>query len=138
MFEDPYRYSDEQREKETFYKAEYLQDAKEMAIKSLVLLKNENQVLPLSKNKKIALIGPLAKDESHILGTWIARGDRTGKAISVFEGIEALLGSTETIKYAKGCEIEGIDKSNFEEAITSCKRIGCCGDGFGRIAWVKR
>ena len=121
LFKDPYRYSDEQREKETFYKDEYLQDAKVMAIKSFVLLKNENQILPLTKNKKIALIGPLAKDDSHILGSWVARGDRTGEAISVFEGIEALLGSTETMKYAKGCEIEGDDKSKFSEAVTIAK-----------------
>jgi len=121
LFDDPYRYSDEKREIETFYKEEYLKDAKEMAIKSFVLLKNKNQVLPLSKNKKIALIGPLAKDDSHILGTWIARGDRTGKAISVFEGIEALLSTTNTMKYAKGCEILGNDKSKFNEAITIAK-----------------
>ena len=121
LFDDPYRYSDEQREKETFYKEEYLKEAKEMAIKSFVLLKNENQVLPLSKNKKIALIGPLAKDDSHILGTWIARGDRTGKAISVFDGIEALLSTTNSMKYAKGCEILGNDKSKFNEAVTIAK-----------------
>lgn len=121
LFEDPYRYSDEQREKETFYKEQYLQDAKVMAIKSFVLLKNKNQILPLTKNKKIALIGPLVKDDSHILGSWVARGDRTGEAISVFEGIEALLGSTETMKYVKGCEIEGDDKSKFSEAVTIAK-----------------
>lgn len=117
LFEDPYRYSDEQREKETFYKPEYLKTAKELAQKSIVLLKNRNNVLPLNKHQKIALIGPLVKDESHILGSWVARGDRTGRAISVYEGIKALLGSAETIMYAKGCEIEGNDKSKFDEAI---------------------
>jgi beta-glucosidase len=122
LFEDPYRYCDEQREKETFYKPEYLKTAKESAQKSIVLLKNGNNVLPLNKHQKIALIGPLVKDESHILGTWIARGDRTGKAISVYEGIEALLGSTKTIMYAKGCEIEGNDKSKFNEAINEANK----------------
>ena len=122
LFEDPYRYSNEQREKETFYKPEYLETAKESAQKSIVLLKNGNNVLPLNKHQKIALIGPLVKDESHILGTWIARGDRTGKAISVYEGIEALLGSTKTIMYAKGCEIEGNDKSKFNEAINEANK----------------
>lgn len=121
LFEDPYKYSNEQREKETLYKPEFLETAKELAKKSIVLLKNENNVLPLSKNKKVALIGPLVKDESHILGTWIARGDRTGKAISVYEGIELLLGSTDTMSYSKGCEIEGSDTSKFDEAVQAAK-----------------
>ncbi|MBI9042092.1 glycoside hydrolase family 3 N-terminal domain-containing protein [Lutibacter sp.] len=121
LFEDPYRYSNEQREKVTLYKPEYLETAKELAQKSIVLLKNKNNILPLNKHQKIALIGPLVKDESHILGTWIARGDRTGKAVSVYEGIENLLGNTEIIEYAKGCEIEGNDKSKFNEAVNIAK-----------------
>tara|TARA_R110001583_G_scaffold145096_1_gene297128 strand:+ start:75728 stop:77989 length:2262 start_codon:yes stop_codon:yes gene_type:complete len=122
LFDDPYKYFDEQREKDTHCKQEYLDDAKDMARKSMVLLKNEHEVLPLSKNKKIALIGPLAKDESHIIGSWSAQGDRSGKAISVFEGMEAFLGTSKNIKYTKGCEIEGNDTSNFSEAIRIAKQ----------------
>lgn len=117
LFEDPYRYSNEQREKETLYKLEYLKIAKELAQKSIVLLKNKNDILPLEKHQKIAFIGPLVKDESHILGTWIARGDRTGKAISVFEGALSLMGDSDNILFAKGCEIKGNDKTKFSEAI---------------------
>lgn len=117
LFEDPYRYNDEQREKETIYKESYLEAAQDMARKSFVLLKNENEVLPLSKNKKIALIGPLVKDDREILGSWSAQGDRDGKAISVFEGIETLLGSSKNINYAKGCEIDSEDTSKFNEAV---------------------
>jgi len=122
LFEDPYRYSNEQREKETFYKPEYLETARELAQKSIVLLKNSNNILPLNKNQKIAFIGPLVKDESHILGTWIARGDRTGKAISVFEGVSSLLGSSENIIYAEGCEILGNDTSKFSKAIKAANQ----------------
>jgi len=122
LFDDPYRYHNEQREEETFYKPEYLAKAQDMARKSLVLLKNENKVLPLSKNQKIALVGPLVKDEYHIIGSWIAQGDRNGKAVSVYEGIEALLGSAKNIVYAKGCEIEGEDKSNFNAAVIAAKQ----------------
>ncbi|HAG16709.1 MAG TPA: glycosyl hydrolase [Bacteroidales bacterium] len=122
LFEDPYRYCDTIREKETHYKAEYLESAKEMARKSMVLLKNDRQVLPLSKSKKIALIGPLAKDDFNIIGSWAAQGDRNGKAISVFEGIQELLGKTADLNYAKGCEIMGTDKSHFSEAIRTAKQ----------------
>ncbi|MBG7630868.1 MAG: beta-glucosidase BglX [Bacteroidetes bacterium] len=121
LFEDPYRYSDEEREKENILKASHLEKAQEMATKSLVLLKNENAALPLDKNKKIAFIGPLVKDEREIIGSWSGRGERDGRAVSVYEGILALLGSSKNISYAKGCEIEGNDTSNFKEAINVAK-----------------
>jgi len=122
LFEDPYKYCNEKREKETIYKESFLQTAQDMARKSFVLLKNEDEILPLSKNKKIALIGPLANDEREILGSWSAQGDRIGKAISVFEGIKSLLGASKNIKYAKGCDINSNDKSNFKEAIQIAKQ----------------
>lgn len=121
LFEDPYRYCDEQREKETIYKDVYLEDCQKMAAKSFVLLKNQNQILPLDKKTKIGLIGPLAKDDKHIIGSWAARGDRNGKAISVYEGMEELVGIT-NIKYSKGCEITGDDKSKFKEALEIAKQ----------------
>ncbi len=122
LFEDPYRYIDTQREKETLSKPKYLEAARDMARKSMVLLKNDNQLLPLSKNKKIALIGPLAKDDREIIGSWAAQGDRTGTAISVFEGIDDLLGSDKNIIYAKGCEINDDDQSNFKQAVLAAKQ----------------
>lgn len=122
LFSDPYKYSDVQREKEACYKEKYLEDARDLARKSIVLLKNENQTLPLSKNKKIALIGPLAKDDFNIIGSWSAQGDRNGTAISVFEGMEAYFGSSKNITYAKGCEVIGNDKSNFSDAVTLAKQ----------------
>lgn len=121
LFEDPYRYSDENREKEIIYKDSHLVDAQNMAKRSLVLLKNENNVLPLNKNVKVAFIGPLVKDEKEIIGSWSARGDRSGKAISVYEGVEALLGVSKNISYAKGCEIVGDDISKFDDAINVAK-----------------
>ncbi len=121
LFDDPYRYSDERREKETIYKKEFLDAARKSVAASSVLLKNENHALPLSKNETIALIGPLAKDEENIIGNWGAAGDRRGKAVSVYEG---LLGSVndEQILYAKGCTIESDDESGFAAAITVAKK----------------
>ncbi len=121
LFEDPYRYSDEVREEETIYKDEYMAVAKEAASKSMVLLKNDNKTLPLRKNGKIALIGPLAKDEAHILGSWAAEGDRQGKAISVYEGLENM-GILGNITYAKGCEIDSDSKEGFKEALEAAKK----------------
>ena len=122
LFDDPYKYCDEQREKDTQYKLEFLNAAKDMAQKSMVLLKNNKQILPLQKNNKIALIGPLVKDEHHIIGSWAAQGDRDGKAVSVYEGFESILGGLKNINYAKGCAVIGNDKSGFAQAVRVAKQ----------------
>ncbi|XMO86768.1 glycoside hydrolase family 3 N-terminal domain-containing protein [Algibacter sp. AS12] len=121
LFDDPYRYSDEQREKEVIYEPEFLEAARKSAAMASVLLKNDNKSLPLDKNQTIALIGPLAKDKENIIGNWAAEGDRNGKAISVHQGVQEYLGDSKII-FAKGCEIEGKDESGFSEAINAAKR----------------
>jgi beta-glucosidase len=121
LFEDPYRYSDEDRENKTIYKAEYLEAARESAAMSSVLLKNDDNALPLLKSETIALIGPLVKDKENIIGNWAAAGDRNGKAISIFDGIKSYLTDV-NILYAKGCDIEIDDKSGFSEAISKAKK----------------
>jgi beta-glucosidase len=121
LFDDPYRYFDEKREIETIYKTEYLESARKSAAISSVLLKNNDNTLPLDKNQTIALIGPLVKDKEHIIGNWAAAGDRDGKAISIYQGIKEYL-SDYKILYAKGCDIESDDKSKFREAISISKK----------------
>lgn len=122
LFDDPYRYIDDEREATTKYRPEFLAKAREIAAASSVLLQNKNQALPLSKEiKKIAFIGPLVKDEYDILGNWAAKGDRKGQAVSVFEGISEYLNPNQ-ILYAKGCEILKEETSDFEEAITISKQ----------------
>ncbi|WP_197276024.1 glycoside hydrolase family 3 N-terminal domain-containing protein [Mangrovimonas sp. TPBH4] len=122
LFDDPYLYIDEQREETTKYKPEFLNKAREIAAASSVLLQNKNSALPLSTStKKIAFIGPLVKDEYDILGNWAAKGDRQGKAVSVFEGISEYLKPNQ-ILYAKGCEILKADTSGFEEAVSVSKK----------------
>jgi len=122
LFDDPYRYIDEKREAETKYKPEFLTKAREIAAASSVLLQNKNKALPLSKSTKtIAFIGPLVKDEYDILGNWAAKGDRNGKAVSVFEGISEYLKPNQ-ILYAKGCDILKDDASGFDEAINTSKK----------------
>jgi beta-glucosidase len=117
LFDDPYRYIDENREATTKYKPEFLAKAREIAAASSVLLQNNNQALPISTDiESIAFIGPLVKDEYDILGNWAAKGDRNGKAVSVFEGLSEYLKPNQ-ILYAKGCEILKDDESGFDEAM---------------------
>ena len=121
LFDDPYRYSNEQREEETIYRPEFLESARKIASKSSVLLKNINKALPLNNKQTIALIGPLAKDKRNIIGSWAAAGDRNGKAISIFQGIKEYLDES-NIMFAKGCDINSNNFSGFNEAVNIAKK----------------
>ncbi len=121
LFDDPYRYSNEQREEETIYRTEFLESARKIASKSSVLLKNINKALPLNNKQTIALIGPLAKDKRNIIGSWAAAGDRNGKAISIFQGIKEYLDES-NIMFAKGCDINSNNYSGFNEAVNIAKK----------------
>lgn len=117
LFQDPYRYCDLKRQEEELMKPEFLEEARSTARKSIVLLKNENQVLPITKDiKTIALIGPLADDKKNLIGSWSAAGNWE-KAVSLMEGIKEKVSPETEILYAKGCEIEGDDTSGFAEAL---------------------
>ncbi|WP_233078983.1 beta-glucosidase BglX [Rheinheimera soli] len=124
LFEDPYRYSDEQRQAEQVYKAEHLAAARDGARKSFVLLKNDNKVLPLSPTQSIALIGPLADSKADMIGSWSAAGDRSSKPVTLREALVARLGADTQIHYAKGAgyEFTDTDQSGFAEAIAAAKK----------------
>ena len=91
LFEDPYRFISEKRNKEEIMSADKLQLSKEAATKSMVLLKNSNQVLPLSAEKKIAFIGPLVKDQRNLIGSWSGAGD-WHKATSIWQALDTKFG----------------------------------------------
>lgn len=118
LFDDPYKYCNEDKEAKVILNDDHLEAARDAARKSIVLLKNKDEVLPLNKVKKIALIGPLASDEFHIIGNWAAHGNREGIAVSVKEGLEA---RESTFTYTKGCEIVEGDTSNFAEAVKTAQ-----------------
>lgn len=103
LFEDPYRYINEERARRELRSAEKLQAAREFAKRSMVLLKNDNQILPLRKQGTIAVIGPLANDTSNMTGTWTVNGDKN-LAVPVLEGIRKAAGGA-NILYAKGANI---------------------------------
>ena len=78
LFEDPYRYSDEAREKATIYKPAFLEAARDMARRSIVLLKNKDNSLPLTASaRSVAVIGPLGDSKEDMIGSWAAAGDRS-------------------------------------------------------------
>lgn len=122
LFEDPYRYSNEQREKATVMRPENLEAARDVARRSMVLLKNEKGLLPLSKNvKSIALIGPLADSKRDMIGSWSAAGDWT-KAVTLLEGMKAAVSPSTKILYAKGCNINDDSVQYLAKAIQTAKQ----------------
>ncbi|WP_405294321.1 beta-glucosidase BglX [Algibacter sp. Ld11] len=105
LFDDPYKYCNEQREKDEIYTKENLEIARDVAKKSIVLLKNKDKVLPLSKNvKSIAVIGPLANDKDTPLGNWRAKATYNS-AVSLLEGIKSAVGKKTIVKYEKGVDL---------------------------------
>ena len=120
LFDDPYRYCDEKREKETIYSKENLDAAYDMACKSMVLLKNDKQVLPLEAGKSIALIGPLADSKRDLLGSWKAAGD--WEQISTIYSALKKANEGGKVSYNKGCELTGDDRSMFTEALEAAKK----------------
>ncbi|MCC7504661.1 MAG: glycoside hydrolase family 3 C-terminal domain-containing protein, partial [Saprospiraceae bacterium] len=117
LFDDPYKFCNTDREKKTILSAEHRAAARDVSRKSIVLLKNERNVLPLNRNQKIALIGPLADNKTELIGNWCAAGN-FNDCVSLREGLRTA-GIQAT--YAKGCELDGHDKSGFAEAVRVAK-----------------
>ena len=114
LFENPY--TPEFTEKERFLLPASLKIAQQLAEESMVLLKNENNTLPLKDHSKIAVVGPLAKSKWHMLGSWAAHGN-TDDVISIYDGLETELGKEAQLSYAEGCGFDGDDTSKFAEAL---------------------
>jgi beta-glucosidase len=124
LFDDPYKFSNEEREKQQWNNAEHLKAEREMAKKSILLLKNEKQTLPVSKNvKTIALIGPFIKAKSDNLGFWSYDWpDDSVKIVSVLDGVKSKLSSDTKMLYAKGCNVNDTSTAGFAEAIEMAKQ----------------
>jgi beta-glucosidase len=120
LFDDPYRYCDESREKQELNNLQHKQIARSMAQKSIVLLKNENKVLPLSSSvRTIAVIGPLVKSKRDLEGAWIPVSDTT-RVTSLYEGLNSKISSGTKFIYAKGCDIND-STTDFSAAIDAAK-----------------
>ena len=104
LFSDPYRYCDIKRSKNEIYTQENRKVAREVAAKTFVLLKNEGNILPLKKEGKIALIGPLADTRNNIAGTWSV-AQTPEKYATIKEAMENALKGKATLLYTQGCNI---------------------------------
>ena len=112
LFEDPYRYCDENRARTEIFTVANRQEARSIAAQSFVLLKNQGNVLPLKKSGTIALIGPLADNKENMPGTWSVAADFS-KATSLLAGLKEVLGSQVRILHARGSNLDA--DSLFEE-----------------------
>jgi len=126
LFDDPYRYSDEKRAEKALSNPENRKAALEVAEKSIVLLKNENQTLPLSKSvKTIAFIGPMVKEYKANMGFWAVELPEVNYdkwVVSQWDGLQNKVGKNTKLLYAKGCEVDGDNKDGFAEAVATAKQ----------------
>ncbi|MDQ0064998.1 beta-glucosidase BglX [Chryseobacterium lathyri] len=124
LFDDPYRFSNEKRQKEQTDNQEHRKFGREFGSKSIVLLKNKGNILPLSKTvKTVALIGPFGKETVANHGFWsIAFKDDNQRIVSQFDGIKNQLDKNSTLLYAKGCNVDDQDRSMFAEAVETAKK----------------
>ncbi|WP_272149484.1 beta-glucosidase BglX [Tenacibaculum aiptasiae] len=133
LFDDPYKYCNEENEKNSLYNPKHQEAVLDVAKKSIVLLKNENDLLPLKKNgQKIALIGSLANDKNSPLGSWrIASDDNT--SVSVLEGMQQYKDNilnyskgvdliTEKTSFTSEVKINYTDKSEFKHAVATAQK----------------
>lgn len=121
LFDDPYKYSNISYEKKTVLSREIRDAALQVAEKSIVLLKNEKDLLPLKSNaRKIALIGPLADDSANPLGAWAQRGEAEN-VTTVLAGIRNAAPKGTEILYSKGCTITDPSVKGFDEAVNTAK-----------------
>jgi len=121
LFDDPYRYSDAAREKAVLGDQSHRAIALDVAQKSIVLLKNENKLLPLARDsRRIAVIGPLADSQRDLEGGWVVEGDRA-RVVSIVEGIRSHAGKAE-ISYAQACAPGCASSEGFADAVAAASR----------------
>jgi len=122
LFEDPFRYSDTEREAEYVLHNDHFKHAREVAKKSIVLLENRHNTLPLSMDlAKIAVIGPLANDPVTPMGTWSAQGN-SENVTTLLEGVKLAVSEKTEILTTPGCEVNSDDKTGFKKARTMAKQ----------------
>lgn len=105
LFADPYKYCNEERAKTEIFTSANRKVARSIAAESFVLLKNQNNLLPIKKMGTIALIGPLADAKENMSGTWSVATD-ISTPISVLQGLKNALGSNAKVLYAKGSNLD--------------------------------
>lgn len=115
LFQDPYKYCDTNRAATELCTPENLKAARDVAAQTFVLLKNQNQLLPLKKEMNIALVGPLANSRYDMVGTWAVGADHK-KSVTVLQGFQNALAGKANLQYAKGCNL--VDDKKLDSWIT--------------------
>lgn len=123
LFDDPYRFSDEAREKKILFAAENRREAREAAKRSIVLLKNEGQVLPLAKStRSVALIGYYANSKEDMFDFWIGKGEYQN-AVTIYEGLKNALPAGTTLSYSDGYRADATtDDQLIKEAVQQAQQ----------------
>lgn len=126
LFDDPYKFSNPVREQKELNNPAHREFAREIAKKSIVLLKNEKQTLPISRNTKtIAMIGPMAKVTKDNHGFWavdIPELDYDKFVVTQFDGVKSHLGKATNLLYEKGCDIDCKSNEGFAKAVETAKK----------------
>ncbi|MFN4028155.1 MAG: beta-glucosidase BglX [Flavobacterium sp.] len=120
LFDDPFKFCNKERQEKALNNPEHAKIARDIAAKSIVLLKNEKQVLPLSKETKtIAFIGPMVKPKRINHGFWAVdlKDVDSTYIVSQWEGLQNKVGKKAKLLYAKGCGVEDTSKAGFQEAV---------------------
>jgi beta-glucosidase len=120
LFDNPYQYHDPEREAATLMSDRHRAIAREIAVRSMVLLKNEGGLLPLARDRRIAVIGALADDASSPLGSWRARG-QVEDSVSLLAGLRAELGSSARITYTPGAAPDSDDEGGIVAAVRAAR-----------------
>ncbi len=121
LFDDPYRFLDLKRERREVRSESVTALARKAATASMVLLKNANATLPLSKQtRRIALVGPLANNRSEVMGSWKARGEEND-VVTVLDGIKNKLGKDVVLNYVQGCDFLDPSTNGFSAAFEAAK-----------------
>jgi beta-glucosidase len=148
LFEDPYRYSDPDREARWVLSDEMHAASLDMARKSIVLLRNEGGLLPLTREQRtLAVIGPLADDKDSPLGSWRGRAE-ADSAVSLLEGIRAAVPDDVTVRHAQGAplvvgtrsfihelELNHADRSGFPAALEAARGADTVILALGEVAF---
>src|SRR6185369_12144461 len=119
LFDKPF--VDENLEKVTIKKSEFLQAARESAVKSFVLLKNDHETLPIRKDlKRVAVIGALSADKANTLDWWAGDG-KAEDSVTILEGIQQKVGTKTKVVFEKGCELVCDSDKDFDKAVDAAK-----------------
>lgn len=133
LFADPFIRCNSKREKETVYHPEHLKASRDLAARSMVLLKNERNILPLKAGQKIALLGPLADAGKEMMGAWCAAGEWE-RNITLLKAMKESAWN-QGLAYQKGCEITDTLRTGWASALQAAKAADVVVCALGEGAW---